>query len=105
MLKLISTALVGVSMIAATPALAQADAASVSVSTVDLDLAHATGRATLDRRIKAAANSICDIGMKGARARAMYYECRSDILANAEQQVQVLASRGNAGRIQLARAR
>ncbi len=46
---------------APTPAIAHQDARSVTVSHADLDLATDVGRATLDRRIGAAARRVCDV--------------------------------------------
>jgi UrcA family protein len=103
MLKLLSTALVGASLLAASPALAQADPSSILVSTADLNLANDADRARLDRRIKAAAKSVCDLRMRGTDAWAMELDCRANILSSAEQQVRALASRTQTGRQQLAR--
>jgi UrcA family protein len=100
--KLISTALVGVSLLAATPALAQNEAVSLSVSTADLNLADAADRARLDRRIRSAASQICDNGLEGVQMKMAYQSCRADILSSATTQI---AARSGDGRIQLARAR
>ena len=102
MFKLISTALVGATLLAATPALAQNDPVSMTVRTADLDLANPGDRARLDRRIRSVAGQICDNGVKSIELRTMYQSCRSAVLASANQQ---LAARSNAGEIQLARAR
>jgi UrcA family protein len=102
MLKLISTALVGAAMLAATPAVAQNDTVSMSVKTADLNLADANDRARLDRRIRSAASQICDNGLEGIEMKMAYQSCRADILSSANTQ---LAARSGDGRIQLARAR
>ena len=95
------TALAGVALLAATPAVAQ-DAASLSVNTGDLDLATDAGRAKLDRRIRQAASKVCDMGSAGLPMQMAYQTCRSDVIASAGQQVQQLAS-SKTGRIELAR--
>jgi UrcA family protein len=81
--KLISTALVGASLLAASPAFAQNDTVSMSVSTADLNLANASDRARLDRRIRSAASQICDNGLEGVQMKMAYQSCRADILSSA----------------------
>lgn len=104
MFKVISTAIVSASLLVAAPALAQ-DAMSVSVETADLDLSSDAGRARLERRVKAAADSICDLGLRDVKQRASYLACKSDVLASAELRMNELAARAGTGKIQLARAR
>ncbi len=102
MLKLISTALAGATLLAATPALAQNDPVTMSVSTAGLDLGNAKDRARLDRRIRSAAEAICDNGMKGVDMKMTFQTCRAGVLSSANDQ---LAALGSDSRIQLARAR
>ena len=103
MLKLISTALAGAAMLAATPALAQDS--TMSVSTAGINLASDTGRAELDKRLLKAANKLCDTGSAGGHMQLKFVTCRDDVLASAKGQVSELAARNADGRIQLARAR
>jgi UrcA family protein len=95
------TALAGAALLGATPAVAQ-DAVSLSVDTSDLNLATEADRATLDRRIRKAANKVCDMGSAGLPMQIAFQVCRTDVLASAGKQVQQLAA-NKSGRIQLAR--
>ncbi|HEX8442298.1 MAG TPA: UrcA family protein [Allosphingosinicella sp.] len=95
------TALAGAALLAATPAVAQ-NTASLSVDTADLNLATEAGRAKLDRRLRKAANQVCDMGTTGLPMQIAFQVCRDDVLASAGQQVQQLAA-NKTGRIQLAR--
>ncbi len=103
MLKVISTALVGASLLVASPALAEHG--TTSVSTAGLDLSSDHGRAELDKRLLKAANKLCDMGSAGLNMQLAFVSCRSDVLASAQGQVTELAARKADGRIQLARAR
>jgi UrcA family protein len=94
-------ALAGVTLLAATPAVAQ-DTMSLSVSYADLDLSNAKDRAQFDRRVRAAARNICDDGMKGVASDMSFQACRAGIVSSVSDQ---LASRNTDGRVQLARAR
>lgn len=96
-----SSALVGATMLLATPAFAQVEPVSIEVSIVDLDLASDAGRAQLDRRIRHAADEICDPSGRDLAARAAYQTCRSETLAAASRQVARLT--GKAEGVRLAR--
>jgi UrcA family protein len=82
--RIITGLAVAVSMTA--PAFAQADALSVSVRIADLDLASAEDRVRLDRRIRKAADSVCNNRTGGLGERAAYVACMTDALAPAEQE-------------------
>lgn len=92
--------LAGTLLLAVTPAMAQDT--SVSVNTGDLDLATEAGRAQLDRRIRKAANKVCDMGSTGLPMQIAFQVCRSDVLSSADQKVQQLAA-SKTGRIELSR--
>lgn len=61
----------------------------------DLDLASPTGQATLARRLRRAADSLCDAGKR--REMATLRVCRADVLADTMPSIQ-LAMRRNAVR-------
>jgi UrcA family protein len=93
-------------LIKAAPAIAEPAAAqNVSiVSTADLDLSTAAGRARLDHRLVTAAYEVCgtasDVDLAGQNDAR---ECRADVLEKARAQSQMLASRGASIRIAAAR--
>lgn len=63
---------------------AEAPAARVqTVSYADLNLANAAGRAALDQRIKAAAESVCSSGLNDTAARTAESRCVRDAIAAA----------------------
>jgi UrcA family protein len=70
-------------------ALAPAQAAETSaarvqtVSYADLNLTNAAGRAALDQRIKAAAESVCATGLNDTAARTAESRCVKDAIAAA----------------------
>lgn len=77
----------------AVPAMAQAQHARIRYA--DLDLASSAGRATLDKRIDAAARTACadlfETGSLAGNAR-IARECRADVRAQAEAHVASLLS-------------
>jgi UrcA family protein len=80
---------------ATAPALAETGVTKTSyVRTGDLNLATDSGRTTLDRRIKRAANAVCDFGFSGTIDQvAAADECRRAALKSARAQAQrVIAS-------------
>ncbi|MDT7935284.1 MAG: UrcA family protein [Sphingomonadaceae bacterium] len=75
---------------ATAPALAQTgEARTTYVRTGDLDLATDSGRTTLDRRIKRAANAVCDFGTsRTIDLVAAADECRRAALKSGRAQAQ-----------------
>ena len=82
----------------ATPAAAQNEDRSVTVSIADLDPSSPTDAARLDRRLRAAAREVCgpDQG-KDVRARRLTLACEKVALSRANADVQV-ALRGGGSR-------
>jgi UrcA family protein len=71
-----------------------ASARTAHVQFKDLDLASSIGRATLDRRIAAAARSVCDVRGERELARLMASKsCYETALASTRTQVATLIAR------------
>jgi UrcA family protein len=69
--------------LAATPAVAQSEPVSVTVSYADLNLTTEAGRARLDRRIRIAAAAVCSPREMGVHLRAAYDNCCKDAATDA----------------------
>ena len=67
----------------ATPAVAQSEPVSVTVSFADLDLTTEAGRTRLDRRIRRAAAAVCSPPEMGVHLRAVYDNCCKDAATDA----------------------
>ncbi len=65
----------GICLVAATAPAAAEPARTTTVRYTDLDLARAAGRATLDRRITAAANAVCASSDRGTDAALDEMHC------------------------------
>ncbi len=81
------TALAAATLLAATPALAQPEPLSTTVSFADLDLGSDNGRATLDRRVRNAAAAVCGPAEREMRLRVSYDSCRADAIADTNRQI------------------
>ena len=94
----------------ATAAFAAAPAAAgeldaVQVQYQDLNLSHASGRATLDRRISAAARQLCgDYMLTELKWREMSRVCQQDVIASAAPQRNALLSGQSYAALRVSRA-
>jgi UrcA family protein len=86
MIRLLA-ALSAPALLAAAPAAAQAEPASVTVAFADLDLGSEAGRASLDRRIRRAAAAVCSPPELGMHLRAGYYTCLKDAATDAGRRI------------------
>ncbi|SFS01192.1 UrcA family protein [Sphingomonas jatrophae] len=77
---------------------ADSEGVSRTVSYADLDLSSQKGAATLERRIRLAANSICGAGQRAPISMmAKANECRDAAIASAEPQVQIVLAQAARG--------
>lgn len=74
---------------------------SATVSYADLDLSNPRDAARLDRRIRAAADRVCDMGLpRPTREQSAFNACRSSAFAQARSEVEiVLAARAKGERL------
>jgi len=70
----------------AMPAAAQAEDKATAVRIDDLNLTRATDRDQLDSRLKSAARSVCQTGLRGTAENSRRAACVSAALAQAEPQ-------------------
>ncbi len=104
---LVSVALAAAALAAAPAAAQEANAAHSLVAYGDLNIGSANGRATLDRRIRAAARMVCGVEQAPGLAESIALKtCRASAIsaANADLE-QVLASRGSGSAITVAARR
>jgi len=83
---------------AAAPVMAaETETPAVEVRIDDLDLTRPADRERLAIRLKSAARSICDTGLRGAAENARQSACLSDALANVEPQSRQAIARAQNG--------
>lgn len=70
----------------AMPAAAQAEDKAIAVRIDDLNLTRTTDRNQLDTRLKSAARSVCNTGLRGTAENSRRAACVSAALAQAEPQ-------------------
>lgn len=87
MKTIIAIAIAATAFAASTVNAQSADTVSVRVSYADLNLNSASGRTTLERRISAAAHSVCDNGSTDLAAIMAANRCLKTALSAARQQV------------------
>lgn len=89
-------------LLLATPAFAQDEIMTVAVQIDDLNLASESGQARLGRRVFNAMRRICGEQPRSLDLRQAYEDCRSEVMADADQKIAALKLR-NTDRIQVAR--
>lgn len=72
--------------VVAMPVAAQAEEKAATVRIDNLDLTRATDRDRLDSRLKSAARSVCNTGLRGTAENSRRAACVSAALAEAEPQ-------------------
>jgi UrcA family protein len=87
-------ALAGSAMLLATPALAQMEAQSQTVSVGDLDLSSESGQARLQRRIGQAASSVCGQTSRDLSFKNAFDTCRKAAIEGSRRQVAALGTGG-----------
>jgi len=97
------------SLVFATPSLAQSQldvrAVSSTVSYADLNLANADGRATLERRVRSAANQLCQPDIAGVTGeRVLRQRCYVAAIEGARPQIDAAVARGAQARLAAARS-
>jgi UrcA family protein len=109
MKKMLVSVALAAAALAAAPATAQEEApvAQTLVTYGDLNIGNAAGRATLDRRIRAAARMVCGVEQAPGLAELNSLKtCRDGAIGAAKAEVeQVLASRGAGSSIMVAARR
>lgn len=79
---------IAAALIAGAPALAQSEIRSMAVSYGDLNLAHAAGRAALDRRVANAAKQVCGFEYSRELQRAIIERrCVADTIDRTQRAV------------------
>ena len=96
------------SLVFATPSLAQSQldvrAVSSTVSYADLNLASAGGRATLERRVRGAANLLCQPNIAGVTGeRVLRHRCYVAAVESARPQIDAAVARRLEARLAAAR--
>ena len=106
-MKTIVTLAAAVAALAAMPCQAQSPAdGAVLVPYGDLNLASASGAATLERRIKAAANRICGVEQAPGLAETLSVQgCRADVFDSARPQISKALAMNGSGSVSLAASR
>ena len=77
-------------LLLSTPALAQPEAKSTTVSFADIDISSDAGRAQLDRRVRNAAANVCGPTERDMNLRASFDECMTGALAATDRQIAAL---------------
>lgn len=107
MKKFLSLAL-GAAVAVAAPAAAETDLATetraVEVTYHDLNLAHASGAARLETRIRSAARSICGEPQKSVAALQAARQCRVAAVESARPQLELALDRARRGTVEVASA-
>lgn len=96
------------SLIFATPSLAQSQidvrAVSAAVSYADLNLGNADGVAALERRVRGAANRLCQPGISGATTeRYLRHRCYVGAIESVRPQIEAAVARRAQGQLAAAR--
>lgn len=93
------TAVAAFSLAFGAPALAApaSDDASALVRIDDLNLASASGRETLDTRIRAAARRLCRTNLRGTAEMTLERQCVAAALANARPQSERMIAQARGG--------
>lgn len=82
---------------AAVPAAAQAEDKAAAVRIDNLDLTHARDRDELDARLKSAARSVCQTGLRGTAETSRAAACVTAALAQAEPQAKRAIAQAQSG--------
>lgn len=75
---------------------------AVSVSYADLDLSNSADVTRLERRVNAAAGTLCNAGSRSLSMNAKAAECRADVLAHAKTDIETAIANARTGTVQLA---
>ncbi|MFN3388812.1 MAG: UrcA family protein [Allosphingosinicella sp.] len=76
--------------------------AAVSVSFADLDLSKSADVSRLERRVKAAAGTLCNAGSRSLTMNAKATECQADVLAHAKTDIDSAIASARSGTVRLA---
>jgi UrcA family protein len=80
---------------AAQPIVVEADVPTATISYADLNVASSAGRASLDRRIRQAAETLCvDRNVRDVHRTSMGYTCVGHAIASAQPQIERIAANG-----------
>jgi UrcA family protein len=82
---------------AAQPIVVEADVPTATISYADLNVQSSAGRASLERRVRQAAESLCvDRNVRDVHRTALGLTCVSHAIASANPQIQQIAANGTA---------